>query len=317
MDSRQLRYMLEIEKHANISRAAESLYMTQSALNQQLLKIEEEMGTQLFERKGKRMIPTQAGYIYLQNAREMLARYEDTCAQIQSLSKEPKGELNIAVTPEYGVRLFSSIYPVFHQSYPMITFRMREERTRAIEKLLLNKEVSIAFSTTCDGLEDSRLQYHIFHEEEICLAVPNEILSERNTGVSESKDLPVMDASILRKIPFSLPGKNTQLRQQVDRFFQYHHVRPNVLVECSYVSALVDLLSSQLCATFLPASYISSGLPAIFVPLAPKEYIKRCTVLLSEHVMSAPERKLMELANKRYAAPIDRTGPSGNIGGMI
>ena len=54
MDSRQLRYMLEIEKHANISRAAESLYMTQSALNQQLLKIEEEMGTQLFERKGKR-----------------------------------------------------------------------------------------------------------------------------------------------------------------------------------------------------------------------------------------------------------------------
>lgn len=50
MDTRQIEYILQIAEENNITKAAEKLFITQSALNQQLLKLERELGTPLFQR---------------------------------------------------------------------------------------------------------------------------------------------------------------------------------------------------------------------------------------------------------------------------
>ena len=52
MDLKQLEYIVKIAEENSITKAAEQLYITQSALNQQLLKLENELGTQLFHQKG-------------------------------------------------------------------------------------------------------------------------------------------------------------------------------------------------------------------------------------------------------------------------
>ena len=73
MDLHQLEYILTIEQEKSISRAAERLFLTQPALNQQLLRLEKELGTPLFERRNRTMLPTYAGRIYLNTAKEMLS----------------------------------------------------------------------------------------------------------------------------------------------------------------------------------------------------------------------------------------------------
>ena len=65
MDLRQIQYIVAIAEENNITRAAEKLYITQSALNQQLLKLEKELGVQLFHRSRTDWHPTEAGEIYL------------------------------------------------------------------------------------------------------------------------------------------------------------------------------------------------------------------------------------------------------------
>ena len=65
MDLRQIENIVAIEQEQSISKAAERLFLTQSALNQQLLRLEKELGIQLFERKKHAMIPTFAGKVYL------------------------------------------------------------------------------------------------------------------------------------------------------------------------------------------------------------------------------------------------------------
>ena len=72
MDLRQLEYIVQIAEENNITRAAEKLYITQSALNQQLLKLEKELGVPLFHRSRTDWHPTEAGEIYLSAARKML-----------------------------------------------------------------------------------------------------------------------------------------------------------------------------------------------------------------------------------------------------
>ena len=87
MDLRQIQYIVAIAEENNITRAAEKLYITQSALNQQLLKLEKELGVQLFHRSRTDWHPTEAGEIYLKAAREMLLLKKDTYHRIHDLAK--------------------------------------------------------------------------------------------------------------------------------------------------------------------------------------------------------------------------------------
>ena len=66
MDLKQIEYIVKIADENNITRAAEKLFITQSALNQQLLKLEKELGIQLFYRSRTDWHPTEAGLVYLE-----------------------------------------------------------------------------------------------------------------------------------------------------------------------------------------------------------------------------------------------------------
>lgn len=72
MDLKQVEYILKIAEENNITRAAEKLFITQSALNQQLLKLERELDTPLFYRSRTNWRPTEAGEVYIRNAKELL-----------------------------------------------------------------------------------------------------------------------------------------------------------------------------------------------------------------------------------------------------
>lgn len=106
MDLRQIQYIVAIAEENNITRAAEKLYITQSALNQQLLKLEKELGVQLFHRSRTDWHPTEAGEIYLKAAREMLLLKKDTYHRIHDLAKIQQGELSVGFTPGRGSPCF-------------------------------------------------------------------------------------------------------------------------------------------------------------------------------------------------------------------
>ena len=63
MDFRQLEYIVAIAENKSISKAAETLFISQSGLNQQLIKLEKEFGLQLFDRNKHFLSPTKAGEI--------------------------------------------------------------------------------------------------------------------------------------------------------------------------------------------------------------------------------------------------------------
>ena len=81
MDTKQIEYILKIAEENNITHAAEKLHLTQPALNQQLLRLERELGIPLFHRSRTDWRPTRAGEIYLENARKMLQIKQETYKQ--------------------------------------------------------------------------------------------------------------------------------------------------------------------------------------------------------------------------------------------
>ena len=114
MDTRQIEYILQIAEENNITKAAEKLFITQSALNQQLLKLERELGTPLFQRTKNKWCLTDAGRIYVEGARKMMQIKKDTYNQLYDVSLLRKGLLNIGLCPGRGLDMFTAIYPELH-----------------------------------------------------------------------------------------------------------------------------------------------------------------------------------------------------------
>ena len=77
MKLREYEYMLAIAQEANMTRAAQRLYISQPALSKLLASVESELGVQLFRQENRRMIPTAAGKIYLENAEKILSLNHD------------------------------------------------------------------------------------------------------------------------------------------------------------------------------------------------------------------------------------------------
>ena len=94
MDMREQLYMLEIEKHRGIKDAAQALHISPPALSIFLGNLEERTGTRFFDRIGKQFVPTEAGKIYVEHAKEMIkieAHYENELQKyhhIQSRQEE-------------------------------------------------------------------------------------------------------------------------------------------------------------------------------------------------------------------------------------
>ena len=126
MDVKQMLYMVTIAQEGGISKAAAKLFITQSALDQQLLKLEHELGTPLFYRSRSSFSLTEAGRVYVDYAQRMLELKNEAYRIIHDLAGQRRGTLTLAFAPERGMEMFMDVYPRFYRDYPQVKVVPRE-----------------------------------------------------------------------------------------------------------------------------------------------------------------------------------------------
>lgn len=136
MDTKLCEYIVAIADEGCVSRAAQKLFLTQSALNQQLLKLERELGSPLFIRQRNHWQTTPVGEAYIGSARQILTIKAQTYARIEDLAERWNGTVTIGLPTERGMRMFSSIYSSVHARFPDTTFEPVEATVREQNKML-------------------------------------------------------------------------------------------------------------------------------------------------------------------------------------
>ena len=207
MDLKQIEYILKIAEEKNITHAAEKLFITQSALNQQLLKLEKELGCPLFYRSRTDWRPTPAGEIYLDAARQILILKKNAYDQIHDLTEYQKNTIRIGFTPGRGIDMFSQVYPKFHEHFPQTRIEPNELSVRQQQDLLLSGDLDLGFMTLLPKQERTGLSYQTITEEELLLAVPSRLASILSLPDSSSGSLPVCDLTTFQEEPFVLIQK--------------------------------------------------------------------------------------------------------------
>lgn len=195
-------YILTIAQEGGISKAAAKLFITQSALDQQLLKLEKELGTQLFYRSRTSFALTAAGKVYVDYAKQMVALKDEAYRIIHDLADRQRGTLSLAFAPERGMEMFMAVYPLFYQSYPKINVIPREISVRRQLEMLQNDELDLGF-ISMKGLDVPGLTSTTLLEEEFVLITPRDhplaVLA-----APPGEPLTVLEPERLRELTFCL-----------------------------------------------------------------------------------------------------------------
>ena len=295
MDLKQIENVIAIEQAGSIARAAAKLYLTQSALNQQLLKLEKELGTPLFERRKTGMVPTYAGRVYLDTAKKMVEMKENTYKIISDIAEESSGLISMSYTPERGSLMFSQIFPIFHEKYPNVEFKILEARAKTMEQYILNRDVNFAFTVYNEEDKNPAFRYINLLPERIVLAVPKSHRLAHLAGENSHERFPLLDLSLLKDDDFVVSSKFTRIRQISDECYRYAGFKPRVLFESTSTSTMVNLVTNQVSPAFIPESYVDKNLPVVYFSVLPVKSWMRGVCMLADNYITKPEHYLIRL----------------------
>ncbi|WP_031549989.1 LysR family transcriptional regulator [Oribacterium sp. FC2011] len=270
MDTKLIEYIIKIADEGSITKAAEKLFITQSALSQQLQKLEKEVGTPLFVRSKAAWAPTPEGQIYLDNAREMLRIKQKTYTIIADMVNKHNGYLSVGMTPGRGFDMFSYVYPIFHDMYPEFTVEPRELSVKQQQDAVHKGELDIGFVTLTDGQKTGDEYIDLF-KEEIYLALPADYPLSKEYLQSEEK-YPTVPLTALQYEPFVMMYKESTIRKMVDQIFRDAGFTPTVLFETSSNMTILSMIKAHLACGLLPYHYVKQkpeGVRFLRLPFRP------------------------------------------------
>ncbi|UKY47647.1 transcriptional regulator CynR [Streptomyces inhibens] len=272
VELRHLRYLLAVAEHANFTRAAEALHISQPTLSQQVKQLERSLKVQLLDRSGRTVRLTDAGEAYVHYARRALqdlAAAERAVLDVQDLSR---GSLRLAMTPTFTAYLVGPLVEAFHRRHPAITLELREMTQDHIESALLADELDLGIAF--GGPHLPGIAATALFTETLGLVVGTE-----HPHAGRTQALPI---SALNDLQLALLSSDFATRGHIDAHFGRHRVSPHIAVEANSLNALTEIVRRTPLATVLPDA-ITHDHPHLHpVPLDPPLPSRTVTLLRRE-----------------------------------
>ena len=214
---RDFQYIAEIARYGGISKAAEALYLSQPTLTKFLQRVEQEVGTPLFHRVGKKLIPTPAGEVYVEKAKSILSLNNQLDQELDDLLSMRRGNIRVGTTAGRADYLVTTILPPFIRRYPGIRVLLTMGHTEQLLKMIFNNELGIVLSNYAE--EQPALDHEYIGEEELVLAVPGDSPLLAGAERREGFRFPVTTPEQWRDEPFVLPSIISRSRQLAQDYF--------------------------------------------------------------------------------------------------
>ncbi|MCI8888954.1 MAG: LysR family transcriptional regulator [Hungatella sp.] len=300
MDLRYLEYIVEIANQHSISRAADRLFITQSNLSQYLSRLEEELGTKLFDRRRNDMTLTTAGTLYVDTCRDMLLKKQDLYNQISDIAQAKTGNFSVGITPQWGAAAFSRIIGPFKRAYPNIQVSVLEETAEPLTYALLDNRIDMAIIPLASpsALPQNGIMLAV---EELLLAIPKAHVESLNLLLHYIEgEFPTVDIGALAQEPFIFSQSGTTIRKLENICFSSKHIFPNIIAEINSHPASLFMVEEQLGATFVPVSCAAASDKIQYAHVSPSVQWFVAIAFRKGFIPRQSEEYFIQLAQKFY-----------------
>lgn len=136
MEIRVLRYFLEIARAGNMSRAAETLHVSQPALSKQMKDLEQELGKKLFRRGSAGLNLTDEGMLLRKRAEDIVDMVDKTAGEFAALDDIAGGEAYIGCAESHQIRYLARTIKAFKEKYPLFRYHLTSGNTEQVVERL-------------------------------------------------------------------------------------------------------------------------------------------------------------------------------------
>lgn len=247
MELRQLRYFVRTVELGSMGRAALDLDLVQSALSQQISRLESELATRLLQRKAKGVVPTEAGLAFFREA-QLTLRHADQAARVAQHARLT-GTVSVGLAPTTAAVLAMPFMRAMRERYPDLRLHMVESLSGHLTAMLNARQLDLAVLFNTQAA--TRWSVLPLLDEKLLL-----IRSRRHMSPGAAASARSISTARLAKLPLILPTGTHGLRSVIDAAFVRAGAVPQLVAEIDSLAMLMDTVDAGFGATVQPGAAV-------------------------------------------------------------
>jgi LysR family transcriptional regulator, hydrogen peroxide-inducible genes activator len=259
MELQQLRYFCAIADTGSFSRAAQKTHVSQPSLSQQIRKLEDELGTRLFDRLGRTVELTELGRAFLPRARAVLRDLEAARTDVMERKTSISGPISVGVIPTIAPYFLPPILATFSRKYPEVRVTVAEEITPVLLERLRAGTMDLAVVALPLQARIHEFQSFPLMAEKLYAVLPKQHALAKRRAVSLDE---------LQDDPFLLLRDGHCFRETAVAACKRARLNPKIIFESGQFSSILSMVSAGLGVSIVPAMALEKRPGCQYVPLA-------------------------------------------------
>jgi len=245
MNIETLKVFKDLIETGNFSKTAQLNYISQSAVSQQIKKLEMIFKDRLFERDNDKIKLTQTGSIFYECSKKIISIYQDALFKIQRKKQDIKNqELKISSVYTLGIYLVGDYIKNFLNLNPFVKINLEYKKYGEIVEEIINNKIDFGF-IACGVNKKDIVSVHIIDEELVLITHPSCSLNGKNIDIKD-----------ISKFNLVLFERNTPSRKYIENIFKKGKVKLNVTMEMDNVETIKASVMSNAGVSIVPLNCV-------------------------------------------------------------
>ncbi len=249
MELRHLRYFIAVAEELHFTRAAERLHIGQPPLSHAIQVLEADIGAQLLARTKRWVRLTEAGKLFLADARRILALAEQAAETARRADRGEAGELRIGFTYSTPLTpLFAEVINRYRQEFPQVTLTLHEMATLRQLEAIGQRTLDLGFIRPPEVAVPAGIKLTSLREDPLMVVLPvgHPLAAKRALAIGALEGLPFV---------MYPPGAGTGIYPQIFRLCRAAGFVPRIGQTAGEASTIIGLVAAGSGIAMLPASF--------------------------------------------------------------
>ena len=292
MEIHQLIYFVAVAETGNFSRAAERCSVAQPSISQQIMKLEQELGTPLFDRLSRRVVLTDAGRMLLPRANSILAEAQEIKHVLSQETFNGHGTLAVGFIPTISPFVLPGVVKRFGEQFPHATLAVHEDLTETLVQDLIDGKLDI-------GIVSLPIHNHLIRTEEL-LTEPLLVASSRKYDIVNWASIQV---KALDDFPFIALNEVHCLGEQVQAFCYQQHLSVKIVCHTAQLSTVQNCIALGLGVSLVPQALALSDLSGKIIYRMLSDAVPQRQIAAATHIgrtQSYLAKQFINLVREEY-----------------
>lgn len=259
METRQLKYFLDVANCLNFTKAAQKNHIAQTAMSQNIISLENQLGFKLFERNNRNVSLTHMGEVFYQDALNIVRCVERAEIHMKHIASGCEGIIRIGIQGEHESHFLPRLVQRFRAAYPGVKIELMQGISGRLEQMLEDGDADVIFNVQYQSTSENVEEWQV-DTQPLCLVAPRQHRLARCRSIDRSM---LADEPML----FLNPACSESIYQYMIHDSLKSGFIPNVVGYANSIHALLLMVQCGLGISVQPKSCDLGRHDLAFIPL--------------------------------------------------